>query len=149
MASLHEIQQMAEQKAGGSASLLPAWRDALQPLRHFSHPDLSRLLMAMDSPHHARTVLQLLMDTDNPAERCEDWFTGIRESEESLQSWAAAIEVFLSHLHGRSALPAWKDLLGYLDCCLHVCHGQGGTGNFPDTVALMLDSYGFAGGTGN
>lgn len=147
MASATEIQQLAAQKAGGSASLRPAWEDALQPLRQLDHPHLPEFVTSFASPHHARAVLQAVLATGNPSQSLADFFHGVEASEESLAAWANALSAFISHLHGRQSLPPWQDTLGYMDCCLQVCHGKDGNGNFPHTVAVMLDSHGFAGGS--
>lgn len=147
MASPSDIQQLATQKAGGSASLRPAWEDALQPLQQMDHPRLPEFVISFASPHHARAVLQAVLATENPHQTLADFFQSVDASEESLTAWANALSAFISHLHGRQSLPPWQKCIGYLDCCLHVCHSQDGSGNFPHTVAVMLDSHGFAGGS--
>lgn len=140
-----QIRDLVERKAGGSASLTPSWEKALQPLRRLPFRELPPETALFRSPQNAGLFLQQLEQTPDPAGALRELREAVNDSEASARDWIRAVEAFYDYLHGHRRTPSWSGTLGYLDCCLSAWRSDAGYGGFPETVAGMLETHGYAG----
>jgi hypothetical protein len=140
-----QIRDLVERKAGGSASLTPSWEKALRPLRRLPFRELPPEPAFFRSPQNAGLFLQQLEQTPDPVSALRELREAVDNSEASAHDWIQAVEAFYDYLHGHRRTPSWSGTLGYLDCCLSAWRSDAGYGGFPETVAGMLETYGYAG----
>ena len=69
----------------------------------------------------------------------------IADSDEPMEEWLRAFEVFSCFIESTEQVPTLTQALGYLKCCQSVSHTGARYATFPMTVEVMLETYGYTG----
>ena len=81
----------------------------------------------------------------DPGRAMQKLFHLVGESDEPLQEWLKAFEVFACIIEATDHAPTFTQALGYLKCCHSVSYTSARYATFPMTVEVMLETYGYTG----
>ncbi|MEX0331398.1 MAG: hypothetical protein AB3N64_08255 [Puniceicoccaceae bacterium] len=140
-----KVEEIASGKSNGSPGQRLAWLNALETFPSLEGPNMDLLLKAIHSPEVAR-MLGLFLSRDEHSEPALAAFMEqVDESEESLEEWLKAFEVFACFIESTAHRPSLSQARGYLHCCATVAHTGSSYATFPMAVETMLETYGYKG----
>ena len=108
------------------------------------NPEITR---AAPSPECLVLLETYLARESDPSSALQELFHQVEESDESLEEWLKAFEVFACIIEGTEHSPTLHQALGYLKCCHSVSYTGARYATFPMTVEVMLETYGYTGGS--
>lgn len=108
------------------------------------NPEIAR---AAPSPECLRLLETYLSREEAGAAAISRLYELIGESDEPLEEWLKAFEVFACFIESTEHQPSLTQALGYLKCCQAVSYTGARYASFPMTVEVMLETYGYTGGT--
>lgn len=145
LSALHQLTEIVRGKSAHMPALRPVWQSIAQQLREMSPEDAIEVLGALPTPRIGHGLIRLLGRADHPDQQIKEFLSDVRASDESLESWIAALGELLDYMETRPARPTLAQMSGYLHCCLTVVESGPRYADFPQTVKNLLETYGFAG----
>lgn len=143
-----KIEAIAAGKSQGSPGQRVAWLTALESFPAVAGTDMDILLAAIQGPDAARRLGLFLSRETDPEAALQAFLREVDESEESLEEWIRAFEVFACFIDSTAHRPTLGQATGYLHCCAAVAHLGSRYATFPMAVETMLETYGYSGEQG-
>ncbi|MEX0326621.1 MAG: hypothetical protein AB3N33_11100 [Puniceicoccaceae bacterium] len=140
-----KVEHIASGKSNGSPGQQLAWLNALESFPSLEGQNMDLLLEAIPSPENARKLGQFLSREEDHGPALEAFLKQVDESEESLEEWLKAFEVFACFIESTAHRPSLSQATGYLHCCATVAHTGSSYATFPMAVETMLETYGYKG----
>lgn len=139
------IEEFATQRAHGSPSLKAQWQQALHNFPQLPESLAKAILEVLTSPESARQLCAFVSREEDPTLAIETLFKEVDESNESLEEWMKAFEVFACFIDSTPHKPTLGMAIGYLHCCVSMAHTGSNYATFPMAVETMLETYGYEG----
>ena len=139
------IDIIANRKASPSPSQLAAWQNALGYFPDLPPEAMDPLLPALPSPEATRMLGRFIARELNPVQAVQQFLQQVDESNESIEEWLKAFEIFAYFIESTAHRPTLGQAIGYLHCCASMAHSGSRYATFPMAVETMLETYGYTG----